>query len=226
MARFQLNETLLRFPLFNGMGHSELTQLVAHTRFEFMKLFPGERLVAQGEPAKRLFLVTNGTFRRQTESADGGYAVEEVAEGPFMMPPDRLFGLEQVEQSTLTATSEASIVALGKSELFHLCNEFLAIRINLVNIFATRAQQLCDQLWRKPPSNLRENMVRFFVAHCSDWRGTKVFLIHMDRIAAEVNDSRLNVSRELKAMREDGLVECTRGRIIIPDLEKLLLDIK
>ena len=44
----------------------------------------------------------------------------------------------------------------------------------------------------------------------------------MTRLAEEVNDSRLNVSIQLNAMEDEGLITLQRGIITIPALEKLL----
>ena len=44
----------------------------------------------------------------------------------------------------------------------------------------------------------------------------------MTRLAEEVNDSRLNVSRVLNQMQKDGLLILSRGRIEVPQLERLL----
>ena len=45
----------------------------------------------------------------------------------------------------------------------------------------------------------------------------------MERLAEEVNDSRLNVSRVLNRLQETGMLELHRGRIEIPQLERLLM---
>ena len=44
----------------------------------------------------------------------------------------------------------------------------------------------------------------------------------MKRIAEEVNDSRLDVSRALNHLQDEGLLQLHRERITIPALEKLL----
>jgi hypothetical protein len=45
----------------------------------------------------------------------------------------------------------------------------------------------------------------------------------MQRIADELNDSRLDISRTLNEMQADGLLTLHRGRIEIPLLERLLM---
>ena len=44
----------------------------------------------------------------------------------------------------------------------------------------------------------------------------------MERLALELNDSRLNVSRVLNQLQYEGLIELYRGRIVIPQLERLI----
>ena len=79
------------------------------------------------------------------------------------------------------------------------------------------------QPWRRCPQSLRERVIRFFVQHCTYPAGHKTFCILMERLAEELNDSRLNVSRVLNLLQEERLLELHRGRIEIPQLEHLLM---
>jgi DNA-binding GntR family transcriptional regulator len=45
----------------------------------------------------------------------------------------------------------------------------------------------------------------------------------MNQLAADLNDSRLDISKSLNQMQEDGLLTLHRGRIEIPMLERLLM---
>ena len=103
-----------------------------------------------------------------------------------------------------------------------LLNEFLIIRLNMLNLLATQSQRRLLQQWRRPPQTLRERIVRFLLDHSTYPAGHKEFLILMKRLADELGDSRLDVSNALNAMKADGLIELRRGRIIVPSLEHLL----
>ena len=104
-----------------------------------------------------------------------------------------------------------------------LSEEFLVFRLNLLNVFATQTQKLLSQSWRRFPETLTERIVRFFAQHCIHLTGPKTFHILMTRLANEVGDSRLDVSRALNKMQLDGLVELHRGRIEVPQMERLLM---
>jgi CRP-like cAMP-binding protein len=52
--------------------------------------------------------------------------------------------------------------------------------------------------------------------------GEKRLHIKMEDLALLIDESRLNVSRELNAMQREGLVTLGRKEITIPDLKKLI----
>ena len=66
-------------------------------------------------------------------------------------------------------------------------------------------------------------MVRFFVQHSIYPAGSKTFFILMNRLAAELNESRLEISRTLNEMQDEGLLTLHRGRVEIPSLEHMLM---
>ena len=101
--------------------------------------------------------------------------------------------------------------------------DFLVFRLNLVNQFATQTQKHIHQMWRRSPLMLRDRLIRFLTLHCIYPAGPKTFYILMERLAEELNDSRLNVSRVLNRLQAEGLLELHRGRIDIPQLERLLM---
>ena len=147
MPALQLYDTLLRFTLFQGMGHDELEQLVAGTRLDFIKLPRAATLLHEGDPVGRLLLLTNGMLRAVTRSADRGYAVAEQIRPPFTIEPERIFGLHQASARTFEATTDANLIAIDKAEVAALCGRFMAFRLNMANMLATQTQRTADSLW-------------------------------------------------------------------------------
>lgn len=60
MPAIHLYDKLLQFPLFQGMSHSELMEVVAHTRIGFHK-YPAEKtLWTAGSRCEQLVFLING----------------------------------------------------------------------------------------------------------------------------------------------------------------------
>jgi CRP-like cAMP-binding protein len=223
MAALQIYDKLLQFPLFQGMSRDDLELVAGHTRFGFSKVESEKTIVKDGEACTHLFFLIAGSVRVDSFSDDHGYRVVEQMQAPYMLQPEAIFGYSQRYTHTFVALTEASFITIDKEEVVRLSEDFLVFRLNLLNIFATQSQKLNKQPWRQCPQSLRERVVRFFVQHSIYPAGSKTFYILMTRLAAELNESRLEISRTLNEMQDEGLLTLHRGRIEIASLEHLLM---
>ena len=223
MINLQLYDHLLQFPLFQGLSRTELQQMAGNTKFGFLKSEAGKTVISEAEVCQSLFFLINGRLTLTTRSDDGGYSVTEQLSAPWLLQPEALFGLTpRYTCQAVTATS-SNFITLSKDEMLRLTGDFLIIRLNLFNLLATQAQRKGRQPWHRTPQPLRERIARFFTDHCVYPAGPKVITILMERLAQEMNDSRLDVSRALNAMQADGLLFLHRGRIEVPSLERLFM---
>lgn len=223
MASLQIYEKLLLFPLFQGMSRDDLEQVAGHTRLGFSKINAGTTVVADGDDCQQLFFMINGTLRVETMSDDRGYTVVEQLEAPVILQPEVIFGYTQRYTHTYIAQTDANFIAIGKDEVLRLSEDFLVFRLNLLNLFATQTQKTVRMLWQHVPDSLENRIVRFFAQHCLYPAGSKVFHILMNRLANELNDSRLDISRALNALQHEGKIVLRRGRVEIPQMERLLM---
>ena len=223
MAGLQIYEKLLQFPLFQGMSRDDLEIVAGHTRFGFLKVSAGRQVIRTGEACTHLFFLINGSLKVRSFADDYGYHVEEQISAPYIIQLESVFGYNQRYTRDFIAQTDVNFLTLDKEEVVRLSEDFLVFRLNLLNHFATQTQKLIHQQWRRSPQTLRERIVRFFFQHVLYPAGPKTFHILMERLAEEVNDSRLNVSRTLNRMQETGVLELHRGRIEIPQLERLLM---
>ena len=223
MAVLQIYDRLLQFPLFQGMSRDDLEIVAGHTRFGFQKVTAGRQIVHAGDPCTHLYFLINGTLKIETFSDDSRYSVIEQMSSPYILQQESIFGYYQRYTHNFYALTDANFLTLDKEEVVRLSEDFLVFRLNLMNHLATQSQKLIQMQWRRSPLSLRERIVRFFFQHTLYPAGPKTFHILMERLAEEVNDSRLNVSRALNRMQESGILELHRGRIEIPQLERLLM---
>ena len=223
MAGLQIYDRLLQFPLFQGMSRDDLEIVAGHTRFGFLKVPAGRQIIHAGDPCTHLYFLINGTLKIETFSDDRRYSVTEQMSSPYILQQESIFGYYQRYTHDFYALTDANFLTLDKEEVVRLSEDFLVFRLNLMNHLATQTQKLIQSQWRRNPLSLRERIVRFLFQHTLYPAGPKTFHILMERLAEEVNDSRLDVSRALNRMQADGLLELHRGRIEIPQLERLLM---
>jgi len=223
VALLQIYDRLLQFPLFQGMSRDDLEIVAGHTRFGFLKMTAGRQVIHAGDPCTHLYFLINGSLKVESFSDDGRYSVVEQMSSPYILQQESIFGYYQRYTHNFYALTDVNFLMLDKEEVVRLSEDFLVFRLNLMNHLATQAQKLIQAQWRRSPQSLQERVVRFFFLHTLYPAGPKTFHILMERLAEEVNDSRLNVSRVLNRLQTMGLLELHRGRIEIPQVERLLM---
>ena len=222
MAENRLYDTLLALPLFLGMSRNDLRQAAGMTKFDFQKVKEGELIVHEGDRCLHLFFLLTGDIDVITEADDHGYRIDEDITAPDIFQPDRIFGLSQRFTHTYIAKHDCSIMRIEKQEILKLSQEFDIFHINLLNLISAQTQKMSRRILRVPSKTLEERIIRFFELHCLRPAGEKTFHIKMTRIAEELNDSRLNISRTLNRLQDQGLLHLYRERIHIPALEKMI----
>lgn len=223
MPSFQLIDKLLECSLFQGMSKSDLHEIIGQTKFDFAKYEEGKTIVKSGDNVEGLIFLLNGTVEATTESVNHTYRVIENINAPYLIQPQRLFGLRQQYYSSFRAHTQCNVMMLNKREVMKLIEGYEVFRINFINLYATGIQHLEDRLWGMPNTSLRSHLIRFFATHALRPAGEKTIKIKMTTLAEILNDSRTDISRALNAMQSEGLVNLSRGAIHIPALEALFV---
>lgn len=222
MATFQLFDQLLRFPLFLGMSRDDLSQIAGHTKLDFLKEPAHSVLYRSDTTCTHLCFLLSGTVTSETRSDDGSYSLTEQMSAPVILQPEALFGYQQRYTHTFKSLTPVALLRIDRSEVVRLSETFLIFRINMLNLLATQTQKLLHQPWRRCPQSLEERIIRFIAQRCILPAGPKTVRILMTQLAAEVGDSRLDVSRALNRLQGEGLLTLHRGRIEVPQMERLL----
>lgn len=217
----QLYDKLIELPLFIGISTDELSDIVGQTKFGFHKLSVDKLLVSTDDKCTQLFFLMSGTLRVVSYADNYRYRIEEELSAPAVIQPEHLFGLQQRYTKDFIAHTDCSLLSLDKAEVLRLLDSYLIFRLNLLNSISMQAQRMSRIPWKQQSSDIRQQFVNFLRLRCLTQAGCKVLRIRMEELAKELHQSRLNVSRMLNALQNEGLLTMSRGIIIVPQLETL-----
>lgn len=220
---YTIYDKLLELPLFQGMSKNDLAIIVGQRKFGFHKIAEGKVVAKDGDECKSLRFLLDGELLVTTEADDHGYILTEEIYAPNILQPEHIFGLSQRYSRTFTTKTKCSILSIDKNEVVKLSEESQIFRINFLNILSTQSQKQQRNPWHVQPKELDKRIARFMEVHCIRPVGRKLFKIKMERLAHEMNDSRLDVSRALNKMAQENLVILHRGMIEIPAFELLIM---
>ena len=222
MPSGKIYDRLLSLPLFQGLKHEDLSAIVETSRFDFRSYTAGETITQADNPCLHLYTMMSGTIAVTTISDNHSYRLTEVIPSPTIIEPERLYGLHQHYVRTFKAESNCQALLMEKQDVSRLVGEYFIFRINLLNVIATSSQRQQRQPWRTPPQTLAGRIVRFVEQHALRPAGSKKLYIKMERLAEELNDSRINISHALHELQSRGVVSLQRGIITVNSLEEAL----
>lgn len=220
MTHTRLHERLLELPLFQGMSRNDLEKIITSTKFRHLSYGKGKNIVREGDVCDKIYFLLKGTISATGFADDNGYSITEIMHAPEILQPERIFGLTQRYTRTFKTITECTFICLGKREALELACKYEIFRLNLLNIVCTKSQRFARFPWKTHPKDIRHKITRFVETRSLHPAGEKIVHIKMERLGKEINESRLNTSRELNAMAAEGIIALAREKIHIYALEK------
>lgn len=217
-----LQERFQELPLFQGMSRTDITNALETFKPTRITCAKGRVIINEGDVCDSLYFVLDGSVNISTTADDHGYTLTEEITAPNIIQPENIFGLNQRFTCSVAAATNCELIGIGKHDVVMMSDKYEIFRLNLLNIICTRAQRRNRFPWRTKPNGVRQKIVRFIEFHSLRPAGTKALNITMERLAHEIGESRLNVSKELKRMKNENLISLHRCEITIPALEKII----
>ncbi|MBR4388437.1 MAG: Crp/Fnr family transcriptional regulator [Prevotella sp.] len=209
----QMYDRLLSLPLFLGMSQSDLHEVAAHTPLAFSTYAIGSTIVSIDDVSDSLLLLIQGDVMSHMESYDREWTLDERLHSPYMHQPEHLFGWHQRYTRSLRALTPCQVLRITKHDVLTLLSQFQTIRFNLLNTLCIRAQRMSVLPRRIHPTGIAAKLQRWIDDACDSPMGEKTFHIRMTYLAQVLGESRLNLSRCLHRMEEEGLLSMRRGEI-------------
>ncbi len=214
-------ENLLLLPYFQGMSKNDLTSILDKVKLEFTRHANGEKILSEGEQCNNFIIAINNKIKSETTAPDGTFRLIETHDSPYVIEPYSLFGASTLYNKNYYAAGDCNILSINKSYFFSEFTKHDIFTINLLNLVSRRAQNLNIRIWEEIPSSIKGRIVRFIALRSETLHGEKTLIIKMERLASQLCETRINISRALNEMRQQGLMDLSRKEIHIPDFKKL-----
>lgn len=216
-------DTLLQLPLFQGLCHEDFTNILDKVKLHFTRHKAGDTILRNGTPCNQLLFLLKGEISSMTTSRDETFSIIEHIEAPYVVEPHALLGMNINYVSSYVARTEVNVISISKALVLTNLLKYDIFRLNYMNIISNRAQNLYTRLWEAAPLDLEDKIIRFVLIHSEKCQGEKILKVKMDDLARCLDDTRLNVSKALNGLQEEGLLVLHRKEIVIPEAGALAL---
>ena len=217
-------ELLRQTPYFTSLTHDELRKLTA--RLHERQFAAGEMIFHKGERCAGLCVVLRGRVRTMTTSAEGREQVLKIF-GPGRTFADIPAFDDEPCPADAVADEPSTIALIPRPVLLDVLERHPQIALDVIRLFASRLRaykQLVEDLsLRDVTGRLARLLVdrargRSTIVEDSADANPSYTQAEMARLVGSVREV---VQRALKALERAGLIELTRGRIRVVDVEAL-----
>ena len=217
-------DRLMELPLFRGVGRDAMERTVGAAKFHFLKYMPGEVIIRAGQPCTDLAFIISGTVRINIDNADERFSISSSLAAPDAIAPDFLLGKVTNYPCTVVAQDTVSMLLIPKADFINLLMNEKVFLFNYLNFLSMNAQKSVEGILAVSTGSLAER-ITFWISALTQQRS---YDIHLDCRRADLSSlfgvTRNQIAATLEVMREDGLIEYTPTRIIVP-IRSILLDI-
>lgn len=221
MMEFKMFEKLQQLPLLQGLSINELSYLLERIKLDFNRHDYGSLLAVQGDSIKKLTYVLEGQTVVRNKDKDERFMLEEYVNGIHIIEPYNLFGMWQRYDFSYSLEPGGSTLDIDKRIFCDIMMELNVVRMNLLNMMSHKLQNNSIYLRQNEPTDITGKFVRFVKNNCLKSTGKKILYSKMDDISVILSESRLNLSKALNNLADNGMVELRRKEIVIPDIAKL-----
>jgi len=157
-------ETLLKMPLFQGLGKMKITKIVWKSEIAFQKYKAGSVILRSGDLVMKLTFLLKGEIMLESTDKDNNFVLKEFQSAPDLVGFYSLFGIKTCYFTTYTAETDVDIVSIDKSFILTELDKHDIFRLNFRNSLSNRVQQFHDRLWQFTYSCLETKIVDFLLA--------------------------------------------------------------
>ncbi len=215
-------KTLLQQPLFQGLGYNDLTEIVSKVKMHFLKFSEGSVIRLETDPCRNLLFLLKGELKVSHGSTNNRVVFTEELKTPAVVGAENIFGVSQYHNRTYMAETDIQTLTISKDSVSQVMLNYDVFRFNMLNMLSTRLQRADRTLWETPSASLTRRFLQVCQHNFTQPSGKKEIIGKMVDLAVYIDATRLNLSRVVNRLEENGLVRLERKKVIIPKLEALV----
>ncbi len=217
---------LLRIPLFNNIHIDELQTMLECLQPIIRTYRKGDVIALHGDRYLGVGMVLSGSVSIMKETAAGSRILIGIAETGQMFGEAAAFAGNHHWPASVYAQEKTIVMFLPPhvivGECPRMCASHRTMIVNLLTIISSRALTLSRQVEYMAIKTIRGKLATYLL-ELYQKNGSSTFLLPVKRheLAQFFNVSRPSLSREMKLMKEDGLIDYHMSSVRLEDISGL-----
>lgn len=220
--RETLRQSLRNHYLFAALDDAQLDKVLAGTSVDS---YPkGKRLFSRGDPAHAFYMVITGKVKLYRLSPDGHEKIMRLL-GPGLTFAESIMFMDTPRYPVhAEAVDSATVAAFGRETFIQLLQESFDTCRAVMALMTQRIQAHWDEIEALALLNSRYRVVLYLLGLVPEGKKNAVAVTlpaHKTLIAAQLALQPETLSRLLRSLSDEGLIELDDDNVAIPDVDKL-----
>ncbi|MDD2574553.1 MAG: Crp/Fnr family transcriptional regulator [Bacillota bacterium] len=202
---------LTNLSFFNGVNKTLLNKVSV----VFLKYIKNETVYSQGLPCKSMDIVLSGELVAYSLTANGSESIVFDFKKGSSIGTNLLFGNVNNYPMNIYCTEDCELLHIGKPDVEFLLQD-PHFMMNFIRSISLNSQGMNRKIVMFTQKTLRENLLDYFSALSAEQKSQTVTLpISKKQLADYLSVQRPSLFRELKKMKDEGLIEVNNRKIKI-----------
>lgn len=206
--------------LFNTFSQDEIINLFKRDYYKIRDYKKGSIIYIQNEICNTIDIILKGTVDIQKIDEDGRVLTVTSFEVGDIMGGNLAFSKTNQYPMTISARTDTSIVHIRRELILNLCQTNKDYLVKFLELLSDKALILTDKISFMSMKSIRDKIKDYLAYECYIQRSAVIELkISKKELAEKFGVQRPSLFRELKKMKEEGLIDYNSRQIIILDEE-------
>lgn len=214
-------EILMDMPLFQGISHSKISELIEKIKFNFLKYLNNEQFISANDNCQQLKFLISGKAKIELYNRNKRIRVTECITGPNVIGAEYLFGKTTAYPYNVYADPEAGILQIEKADYLKILKSDSIFLFNMLNYLSRNSQTPMEAVLSLTSGSIAERLA-FWITSLTYKNATDI-VIHSKQkdMYTMLGIQRSSFMATLNELKEKGYLDFTSTEIIINDREKL-----
>lgn len=134
-------EILMGLPLFQGVSHNRISELIEKIKFHFLKYLNNDKILDSGDPCCSLKFLISGSVRLETKNLNKRLKVSQTISAPNVIGAEYLFGRTTNLPYSVSAAPDAGILQIEKADYLTILKSDIVFLFNMLNYLSAHSQK-------------------------------------------------------------------------------------
>lgn len=208
--------------LFKNIKAPELIDIFSRIKYRVKKFDQDEVIMSEYDDASRLGIIIEGIAEIQKGLPSGKNILIKILGKYQTFGEATLFSNIKSFPVIVISKSKSKVIMINKQELVKLFSANKEVIKNFLGIISNRAIMHNSRLELISENSIRKKISSYLLNEANNNKTNTIHLMFSKtKLANFLNIPRPSLSRELKRMKEDGLITFDRRKIVIEDIDRL-----